>query len=121
MVPITPGLTPNTTGQINVCSSPEGANIYLDNAYRGLTSLTLANGPLGSHTISLKMNGYQDWRSPVNVIFGRYAKISGTLSSSQPRNPPVPAPQPTNSPVNVITLISAIGICGTALLIRKRE
>jgi hypothetical protein len=121
MVPVTPGPTPDTTGQINVGSSPAGANIYLDNAYRGITPLTLANIPQGSHIINLKMNGYQDWTSPVNVVAGSYAQVSGTLSSGQQPNPPAPTPQPTRSPLNVITILSAIGICGAVLLIRKRE
>lgn len=121
MVPVTPGLTPDTTGQINVGSSPAGANIYLDNAYRGLTPLTLANIPQGSHTIILKMNGYQDWISTVNVVAGNFAQVYGTLSSGQQPNPPPPAPQLTKSPIDVITIISALGICGAALLLRKRE
>ena len=52
LVPVTPGPTPNTNGQITVRSNPSGANIYLDNAYRGLTPLTLVDIPQGSHTIT---------------------------------------------------------------------
>lgn len=88
MVPLTPGPTPDTNGQITVRSSPSGANIYLDNAYRGLTPLTLVDIPQGSHAIILKMNGYQDWQSSVNVLAGSSTDVSGMLS-------PSPQPIPT--------------------------
>jgi hypothetical protein len=121
MVPLTPGPAPDTTGQINVGSSPTGVNTYLDNAYRGITPLTLMNVPQGSHTIILKVSGYQDWTSTVNVVAGSYTQVSGTLSAGQQPNPPVPAPQPTKSPVALVTIVSAIGICCGALLLRKKE
>jgi hypothetical protein len=119
MVPVTPGPKPDTTGQINVGSSPTGSNIYLDNAYRGITPLTLVDIPQGSHTIILKTNGYQDWTSTVNVAAGSYTQVSGTLSFGQ--QPTQPTPQPTKSPVALVTIISAIGICGGVLLLWKKE
>jgi len=122
LVPVPPGPTPDTTGQINVGSSPAGANIYLDNAYRGITPLTLVDIPQGSHAIILKINGYQDWTSTVNVAAGSYTQVSGTLSAGPQPNPPAPAPQPTKSPLNVIAIISAIGIGGAATILgRKNE
>jgi len=53
LVAVSPGPTPYTNGQVIVRSSPSGANIYLDNAYRGLTPLTLVDIPQGSHAIIL--------------------------------------------------------------------
>ncbi len=67
LVLVTPGPTPNLNGLMTVRSNPSGANIYLDNAFRGLTPLTLVDVPEGSHTVILKMNGYLDWQSSVNV------------------------------------------------------
>jgi len=120
LVPVPPGPAPDTTGQINAGSSPAGANIYLDNAYRGITPLTLVDIPQGSHTIILKINGYQDWTSTVNVEAGSYTQVFWTLSAGQQPNPQAPAPQPTKSPLSVIAIISAIGICGaSAILWRK--
>ncbi|HWS21432.1 MAG TPA: PEGA domain-containing protein, partial [Methanoregula sp.] len=88
LVAVSPGPTPYTNGQVIVRSSPSGANIYLDNAYRGLTPLTLVDIPQGSHAIILKLNGYQDWQSSVNVVAGSSTDVSGTLASS-------PQPTPT--------------------------
>jgi hypothetical protein len=124
MVPVTPGPTPDTTGQINVGSTPTGANIYLDTTFRGITPLTLTNIPQGSHTITLKINGYQDWTSSVNVVAGSYTQVSGVLNPGQPPGPtvsaPQPTPQPTKSPIDLATIISAIGISGAVMLVRKR-
>jgi hypothetical protein len=120
MVPVTPGPTPDTTGEILVRSSPSGANIYLDNAYRGITPLTLVDIPQGSHAIVLKMNGYQNWQSSVNVQGGIVTDLSGTLSPSP--QPTTFAPQPTKSPIALVSIISAVGICGAAaILYRKSE
>ena len=120
MVPVTPGPTPDTTGQINVGSSPEGAAIWLDNGYKGITPMVLADIPQGSHSITLKMDGYQDWISTVKVDGGNYAQVSGTLSPDQQPTPTL-IPPPTKTPVCPATIISALGICGAVLLVKKRE
>jgi hypothetical protein len=114
-----PGPTPDTTGQIRVGSSPSGAAIWLDNGFRGIAPMVLSDIPQGSHTITLKMDGYQDWTSTMNVDGGSYTDVSGTLSSGS--QPTQPTPQPTKSPISTITIISAIGICGAVLVSRKRE
>jgi hypothetical protein len=127
LVPVSPGPTPNTNGQITVRSSPSGANIYVDNLYKGLTPLTLVGIPNGGHTILLRMNGYQDWQSTVNVAAGSSTDVSGTLvaAASQPTPTAVatqPAPVQTRSPISVVSIISAIGICGAAaIMFRKKE
>ncbi|MDD1693839.1 MAG: PEGA domain-containing protein [Methanoregula sp.] len=115
MVPVTPGPTPDTTGQINVGSSPQGAAIWLDSKLRGITPMILADIPSGSHAITLKMNGYQDWSSTVNVEAGSYEEISGTLS---PGSQPTPT---AKSPLSLATIIAAIGISGAVLLARRKQ
>jgi hypothetical protein len=128
LVPVTPGPTPNTNGQVTVRSSPSGANIYVDNLYKGLTPLTLVGIPNGGHTILLRMNGYQDWQSTVNVAAGSSTDVSGTLAANTNPQPTAstivtqPAPIQTRSPISFIIIISAIGICGAAAIVyRKKE
>ena len=119
MVPVSPGPTPNINGQITVRSSPSGANIYLDNSYRGLTPLTLVDIPAGSHAIILKLNGYEDWQSSVNVLAGSSTDVSGTLASS-PQPTPTTVPQATQSPISLVSIISAIGICSAAAILYRK-
>jgi hypothetical protein len=126
LVPVTPGPQPDTTGQLTVRSNPSGASIWLDNAYKGITPISLANIPQGSHAVLLKMNGYQDWQSSVNVAAGSSTDVSGILPAGQPSTPlaptPNPAPQPTKSPMGPVTVVSAMGICGAGvILFRKSE
>ena len=121
MVPVAPGPTPYINGQITVRSSPSGANIYLDNAYRGLTPLTLVDIPQGSHAIILKMNGYQDWQSSVNVLAGSSTDVSGTLSPSPQPTPTTLPPQTTQSPIALVSIISAIGICSAAAILYRKS
>ena len=131
LVPVSPGPTPLANGLITIRSNPAGADVFLDNAYRGLTPLTLVDIPKGRHTILLQMNGYRDWQSSVNVAAGSATDVSGTLVANlqitQP-TPPAPttevtqpAPLQTRSPLSVISIISAIGICGAAVLLSKKK
>ena len=119
LVPVSPGPTPDTTGELTLRSNPSGANIYLNNAYRGITPLTLVDIPQGSHVIILKLNGYQNWQSTVNVLGGVHSEVSGTLSlspaptSAPTQLPPVQQPQ---SPVGMLTIITALGICCLAVI-----
>jgi hypothetical protein len=127
LVPVTPGPTPDTNGQITVRSSPSGANIYLDNSYKGLTPLTLVEIPKGSHSILLKLNGYQDWQSTVNVAAGSSTDVSGTLAATTMSQPTPtsavtqPAPLQTRSPISVFSIIAAIGICGAGVILFKKK
>ena len=130
MASVTPGPTPNANGQITVRSTPSGANIYVDNVYKGLTPLTVVGIPNGVHTIILRMNGYQDWQSSVNVAAGSSSDVSGTLAVTAatplPATPATQitqsAPVQTRSPISIISILSAIGICGAAAIVyRKKE
>ena len=55
----TPTPTPSV-GSISVTSSPSGANIYLDNVYKGLSPLIIDAVPNGNHVIVLRLDGYED-------------------------------------------------------------
>jgi hypothetical protein len=55
----TPTPTPSS-GKISFTSIPSGANIYLDNAYRGLTPLTIDDVPNGRHVVVLRLDRYEE-------------------------------------------------------------
>ena len=61
----TPTPTPSF-GRISVASNPSGATIYLDNAIKGLTPLTVDSVSNGNHVVVLRLEGYQD--SLKNVV-----------------------------------------------------
>lgn len=73
-------ITPPTYyGRIVATSQPQGAQVYLDNVYRGTTPLSLDRIATGQHQIKLVMAGYQDWSSYVSVSSSRTNTVSADL------------------------------------------
>jgi hypothetical protein len=86
---ISPTLTPNSNpvnGDIVVTSQPAGASVYLDGNYQGQTysgqPFDILDVSPGAHTISLSLNGYQDYSGTVMVSSGQTAQVSVTLNPS---------------------------------------
>ena len=75
----TPPPIPDTTGQLYISSSPSGADVYLDNAYTGMTPVSLSDIPAGSHAVILRLSGYTDWMGTTQVTAGQSTTLSGTL------------------------------------------
>ncbi|NMG82596.1 MAG: PEGA domain-containing protein, partial [Methanosarcinales archaeon] len=51
----------------SVSSTPSGASIYLDGAYKGTTPKTIRSVPIGSHTVGISKEGYHDETKSVSV------------------------------------------------------
>jgi hypothetical protein len=92
-----------TTGGISVISAPSGAEVYLNNAFKGLTPITLDSLAPGSYTVLVKLSGYQDWQATQQVTAGQTAQISATLIVSA-------TPTPTQTALLPLTIIAGIGI-----------
>jgi hypothetical protein len=76
----TPTPTPSI-GSLVISSVPSGANIFIDNAYKGLTPLTVDNIQNGNRLVLIKLNGYQDWSRNV-VVMANSQTISASLVTS---------------------------------------
>jgi hypothetical protein len=74
-----PPPAPDITGQVYISSSPAGADVYLDNAYKGITPLPLSDVPAGSHAVLLQMSGYTDWKGTTLVTAGQSVTLSGSM------------------------------------------
>ena len=48
-------------------TSPEGAQIYLDNQYHGTTPSTLSDVSTGVHSLEFRYPGYQSWKANITV------------------------------------------------------
>ena len=72
-----------TTGSINVKTTPSGATIVLDGINKGTTPATLTGISAGSHSIVLKKSGYTDYTTSVTVTAGQTASVSATLTVQQ--------------------------------------
>jgi hypothetical protein len=61
---------PAEKGTLQLTSSPAGAEIYLDNQYRGTTPSTIDGVEYGSHTLEFRSNGYNSWQDTITVASG---------------------------------------------------
>jgi hypothetical protein len=86
------------TGTINLTSTPPGAEIYVDNQYRGTTPGTIPGLPSGVHTVELRLQGYQTWSTGMTLSSGTY-QFDAILT---------PVPQPSVQPSPGITQQAAL-------------
>ncbi|MDD3656572.1 MAG: PEGA domain-containing protein [Atribacterota bacterium] len=66
-------------GSIAVNSNPQGARVYLDNAYKGQTPLNLRDITVGRHTLKLVLADYQEWNSEITITSSQTARIFADL------------------------------------------
>lgn len=92
-----------THGQLNIQSSPAGANVYINNVNMGVTPLTLNSFAFGSYAVSLTKSGY--YTATFNVNFNTHPQTaSATLTPTpvvvpDPEPPVIPGvPDPVNPP-----------------------
>ncbi len=112
--------TSPTTGQIDIGSDPSGADIYLDNAYKGITPLTLQNVEAGDRTVVLKMEGYTDWSGTMKISGGQIAQINAKMQVSGQSTATSEIPT-TKSRLSIIPIIAAICSIGLIFVTRKKK
>ena len=72
------------TGNLNITSIPSGADIYLNDEYRGISPLKLQYLDAGNYFLKLQMEGYQDYLSKIEVQHDYTTEIAKALE-------PIPA------------------------------
>jgi len=78
--PVTPPPPPPVNyGRIMVNSNPQGARVYLDNSYKGVTPLSIDKVTTGQHQIRLVLQDYQDWSSDIFLSPNQTTSISADL------------------------------------------
>ena len=72
------------TGTISVSSEPSGASVLLDDRYTNATTpTTLTAITPGSHAVRVRMEGYDDAKTQVEVVAGSTSSFSATLVKSK--------------------------------------
>ena len=74
-------------GELSISSTPAGANVFVDNNFLGITPLTLKDIPVGSHVVTIKLTGYQDYETTTTVNAGATSTVSAGLSKVVPTTP----------------------------------
>jgi PEGA domain len=106
LTPNVPSSKPDTTGQIAVASSPAGAELFLDNTFRGITPLTLSDIPAGLHVVMARQAGYTDASDTVTVTGGQSIPVALSLSMIPPA---------TKTPLTIVPVIGTFAIAGLIL------
>lgn len=64
------------SGNIDIDSTPSGASVYLESAYKGVTPLYIESVSPGTYNIKLVMAGYKDLQRTVTIKDGSTASVS---------------------------------------------
>ena len=87
----TPDLTPapaepggarsEVLGSLSLGSNPSGAEVYIDDSFKGRTPATFELTP-GRHSIRMFAKDYQNWWQPVTIAAGSHLNLTATLLKS---------------------------------------
>jgi len=94
-------------GSLQFSTSPEGAQIYLDNQYQGTTPSTLSGVSTGAHSLEFRYSGYQSWKANITVPTGSstyYAAL--TPLTSQTTTQPTGSVGETATQEQVVTIVA---------------
>jgi PEGA domain len=76
--PPTPAAAVPSFGSVQLNSTPDGAEVYVDGAFVGNAPATLKLAP-GQHMIRVMQSGYKEWSREVTVQTGSEAHLTATL------------------------------------------
>ena len=110
--PNAPSPIPDTTGQVIVASTPAGAELFLDNNFRGITPATLSDIPAGSHVVMVRQAGYADASQTVTVTGGQSTPVALGLAE---------IPVTTKAPLTAIPVMGSLAIAGMFLAAGRRK
>jgi hypothetical protein len=120
--PISVALTPSgstpapapATGGLNIVSTPAGAEILIDNLFRGYTPSTLDGIAAGGHQLLLKYTGYVDYSTTAQVTAGQTTPLAIAMQ-------PAPTPAPESAPSMALVIGELIAILGIGVLAGRRS
>jgi hypothetical protein len=110
--PVTP--VPPATGGFNIVSTPSGAEILIDNLFRGYTPATPDGIAAGQHQVLLKYTGYIDYSTTANVNAGQITPLAISMQAA-------PTPTHESAPSPVLLVGGLIVILGIGVSLRRRS
>ena len=103
-----------STGGLNIVSTPSGAELLVDNLFRGYTPAVLNGISTGQHQIVLKYTGYVDYSTTATVSAGQTTPLAIGMQVA-----PTPTPESAASPGVLIGGLAMIA--GIAASLRRRS
>ena len=114
----TPSAGPS--GSIVVATDPPGASVYIDGVLLGVTPATIPGLSAGSHTMILKLDGYDDLTLPVTITAGNTQYYSSAMRKGGAGATAAAAPTTKKSPAPGCGTVIAAG-AAVLLLIRGKN
>lgn len=113
LTPTGPSPTPvPATGGFEIVSTPSGAEVYVDNLFKGYTPATLTGIPAGQHSITLKYTNYVDYTTTASVTAGQTTPLAISMQ---------PAPLPTpESALPVPVIVAGVLAAGAVMVLARR-
>lgn len=90
-------------GAINVTSTPEGVEVWIDGTNNGNAPAVFTGIPAGVHTLTFKKSGYAPVTKEVTISDQKTVRLSVYLSPA--------APTPTKSPLSSLAAGLGIALC----------
>jgi hypothetical protein len=129
-----PAITPSVTdsaeppgyGSLSVTTIPAGAAVSIDGVQRGISPAVISGLAAGSHTVLLRLDGYQDLSAPVLITAGMRNEFStglamlpaaGSTVQDTPASGVPAAAEKTRSPG--FEMIAGFTALGVLLYLRK--
>lgn len=112
---------PGDLGTLSVTTDPAGATIYIDGVKQGISPATIPGLAPGSHTLILKLDGYEDLSLPVTIAAGKTQYYSSALLRTSGQQTPAAAPTTRKSSTPGSGIIAAAGLIGTLLFFRNKR
>jgi hypothetical protein len=104
-------------GTLRLTSSPSGAEIYLDNQFRGSTPLDISGIEQGNHTLEFRYPGYQSWAAVISVSSGTSNYFAALTPRPDMQGPGKNTPQTTVPPLKVtVQAVKPTFILGESML-----
>jgi hypothetical protein len=104
----------SATGGFNIVSTPTGAEILIDNLFRGYTPSTLDGIAAGQHQVLLKYTGYIDYSTTATVNTGQTTPLAISMQAA-------PTPTPESAPSQALFVGGLIVILGVGASLRRRS
>ena len=102
-----------STASAEIYSQPSGADVYINNAYKGITPLSFENVPIDAtktYTIELRLEGYKPYTDSGSISPGQNVVINAALT-------PLVQPTPTSGTGLAWLILDGIAVIGVILVI----
>jgi hypothetical protein len=104
-------------GTLRLTSAPSGAEIYLDNQFRGSTPIDISDVEQGNHTLEFRYPGYQSWAAVISVSSGTSNYFAALTPRPDMQGPGKNTSQTTVVPMKVtVQAVKPTFILGESLL-----